>query len=225
MAISVKNFFRREKSDEFIEAIEDTIVQFITYDELEQLYRDFPEFNIVGRKLITEYYVMSEERNFLLRKQTAQEKFRITQKGLDNLVRLDQLYENGTIKEKREIVGSIFPENLSFDGEQYRTARLNEAVRQIYLIESELDENENGTSKGIFDLCRSADWTGLEPATSAVTGRHSNQLNYQSNLRISQVPMGTEVRTHAACRAFGARRMRNFRDGKDRGISFFSNEL
>ena len=26
----------------------------------------------------------------------------------------------------------------------------------------------------------SADWTGLEPATSAVTGRHSNQLNYQS---------------------------------------------
>ncbi len=26
---------------------------------------------------------------------------RITQKGLDNLIRLDQLYENGTIKEKR----------------------------------------------------------------------------------------------------------------------------
>ena len=26
-----------------------------------------------------------------------------------------------------------------------------------------------------------ADWTGLEPATSAVTGRHSNRLNYQSN--------------------------------------------
>ena len=29
-----------------------------------------------------------------------------------------------------------------------------------------------------------ADWTGLEPATSAVTGRHSNQLNYQSVLFI-----------------------------------------
>ena len=25
-------------------------------------------------------------------------------------------------------------------------------------------------------------WTGLEPATSAVTGRHSNQLNYQTIL-------------------------------------------
>ena len=30
----------------------------------------------------------------------------------------------------------------------------------------------------IFASCF-AGWTGLEPATSAVTGRHSNQLNYQ----------------------------------------------
>ena len=29
-----------------------------------------------------------------------------------------------------------------------------------------------------FDF--SAVWTGLEPATSGVTGRHSNQLNYQT---------------------------------------------
>ena len=27
-----------------------------------------------------------------------------------------------------------------------------------------------------------ADWTGLEPATPGVTGRYSNQLNYQSEL-------------------------------------------
>jgi hypothetical protein len=26
-----------------------------------------------------------------------------------------------------------------------------------------------------------AEWTGLEPATSCVTGRHSNQLNYHSS--------------------------------------------
>ena len=26
-------------------------------------------------------------------------------------------------------------------------------------------------------------WTGLEPATSCVTGRHSNQLNYQTILK------------------------------------------
>ncbi len=26
-----------------------------------------------------------------------------------------------------------------------------------------------------------AEWTGLEPATTGVTGRYSNQLNYHSN--------------------------------------------
>ena len=34
------------------------------------------------------------------------------------------------------------------------------------------------TFKGF--LLKLADRTGLEPATSAVTGRHSNQLNYRS---------------------------------------------
>src|SRR5699024_3550803 len=29
-----------------------------------------------------------------------------------------------------------------------------------------------------------AGWTGLEPATSCVTGRHSNQLNYQTIIYI-----------------------------------------
>jgi hypothetical protein len=29
-------------------------------------------------------------------------------------------------------------------------------------------------------LSKMAVWTGLEPATSCVTGRHSNQLNYQT---------------------------------------------
>ncbi len=31
-------------------------------------------------------------------------------------------------------------------------------------------------------LFKVAVWTGLEPATSCVTGRHSNQLNYQTNI-------------------------------------------
>jgi site-specific DNA recombinase len=79
-------------------------------------------------------------------------------------MRLDERYENGAIKEKREIVGSIFPENLTFNGEYYRTTRINEAVRQIYLIEKELQENKNGTSKVNFDLCRKAEREGFEPS-------------------------------------------------------------
>ncbi len=37
--------------------------------------------------------------------------------------------------------------------------------------------------KTLTDLARvPAEWTGFEPATSCVTGRHSNRLNYHSFL-------------------------------------------
>ncbi len=38
---------------------------------------------------------------------------------------------------------------------------------------------KNATKSGVFDSI-SAERTGLEPATSYVTGRRSNQLNYRS---------------------------------------------
>ena len=72
--VSVKSFFRREKSSENIEAIEDTLVSYISYDELENTYDSFPEFNIVGRKILTHYYIQCEERINDLRNKNAVEK-------------------------------------------------------------------------------------------------------------------------------------------------------
>ena len=34
-----------------------------------------------------------------------------------------------------------------------------------------------------LDIFYMATWNGLEPSTSAVTGRHSNQLNHRANVR------------------------------------------
>ena len=44
----------------------------------------------------------------------------------------------------------------------------------------ERPQNKKGAKLNLTPL---ADRTGLEPATSGVTGRHSNQLNYRSNCR------------------------------------------
>ena len=52
-----------------------------------------------------------------------------------------------------------------------------------------------------------ADWTRLELATSAVTGRHSNQLNYQS------------VNYFLFCYLF-LKELFCFSDCKDRGLLF-----
>ena len=46
-------------------------------------------------------------------------------------------------------------------------------------------ENKKRCNQVIYSVLKmlEADRTGLEPATSAVTGRHSNQLNYRSFFR------------------------------------------
>jgi site-specific DNA recombinase len=55
-------------------------------------------------------------------------------KAVETLSSLDLIYEKSDNKKKREIIGSIFPEKLVFDGLHYRTARLNEVVSLIYSI-------------------------------------------------------------------------------------------
>jgi CRP-like cAMP-binding protein len=100
--ISVESFFNRQKSYEYIQAIEETSVYYISFDELESLYRDFVEFNIVGRKLITEYYLKSEARNYLLRRQTAEEKF----------LSFQRLFGADTVRIPRKDIASYLGINL-----------------------------------------------------------------------------------------------------------------
>ena len=89
-------------------------------------------------------------------------------KPLDNLCQLDKLYEEGDLKRKRMIIGSIFPEKLTFNGFYYRTTRVNEAIRLIYMMDREPDENKNGQPEENFELPIPVAPRGLSPARSAV---------------------------------------------------------
>ena len=55
-------------------------------------------------------------------------------------------------------------------------------VREKFLLKGRNQKARKHNVYGLFVIFISflADRTGLEPATSAVTGRHSNQLNYRS---------------------------------------------
>ena len=66
----------------------------------------------------------------------------VVNKAIDNVLRLDYLYEKGTIMEKREIVCSIYPEKLTFNGFNYRTPRINEAVRLICAMDAGFKERK-----------------------------------------------------------------------------------
>src|SRR5258706_6174419 len=67
-------------------------------------------------------------------------------KGLDNLLKLDYTYESGDVEKKREIISSMYPEKLTFDGFVLRTTRINEAVRLIYSLNTDFGQNENRTN-------------------------------------------------------------------------------
>ena len=64
----------------------------------------------------------------------------LLQKAMGNLCALDKLYEEASVGQKRQIIGSIYPEKLTFDGFQYRTTRLNEAIRLIYTLDKGFEE-------------------------------------------------------------------------------------
>lgn len=73
--ISVYSFFSRRPSFENIEALEDCTLQSITWDQLQGLYKTFPEFNITGRVITEQYYIRSEERAIDLQTLPARQRY------------------------------------------------------------------------------------------------------------------------------------------------------
>lgn len=73
--ISVYSFFSRRPSFENIEALEDCTLQSITWNQLQQLYKTFPEFNITGRVITEQYYIRSEERAIDLQTLSATQRY------------------------------------------------------------------------------------------------------------------------------------------------------
>jgi CRP/FNR family transcriptional regulator, anaerobic regulatory protein len=80
VTISVKSFFERTPSTEFIQALEPSTLLYITYDELEMLYAQYPVFNVVGRLVVQKYYVLSEERLAGIRNKKADERYALLMK-------------------------------------------------------------------------------------------------------------------------------------------------
>jgi site-specific DNA recombinase len=85
--------------------------------------------------------------------------------GIDSLINLQNLYKDGNIVKKREIIGSIYPEKLTFNGFSYRIARLNEAVRLIYSLDADFSRQKNRTRSKKIDLSCFVTSSGFKPET------------------------------------------------------------
>lgn len=90
---SVESFFDQKESYETIQALEEGVLHYISYQKLDYIYRTFLEFNYVGRELVQKYYKLSEQRLYSLRMQRGLERFEYLKLNHPELIlRVEQKY-------------------------------------------------------------------------------------------------------------------------------------
>ena len=73
--ISVESFLGQQPGYENIQAMEDIVGYCIRWEQLQFIYRHFPEFNFIGRVLTEKYYTLSERRLYSMRLQKAPDRY------------------------------------------------------------------------------------------------------------------------------------------------------
>ena len=84
--ISVESFFNQKESKESIQALEDSFLYYLTYEELQYAYEQFPDFNSIGRILTEKYYQLCEQRLYSIRMQKAYEKYQFLMKHFPQII-------------------------------------------------------------------------------------------------------------------------------------------
>jgi hypothetical protein len=72
-------------------------------------------------------------------------------------------YEQADVKGKRQIIGSIYAEKLSFENNAFRTAKVNVAVAIIYSIDKAFQGIKKGQTSNKAVLSSLVDQIGFEP--------------------------------------------------------------
>ena len=73
---SIESFYDQKESYESIQALEDCTLYYISYDELQFIYRNFSEFNFIGRVLTERYHKLWAQQLYGIRMQPAPERYR-----------------------------------------------------------------------------------------------------------------------------------------------------
>jgi site-specific DNA recombinase len=86
-------------------------------------------------------------------------------KALLNVSKLPELYQSADSEHKRQIVSSMYPEKLTFDGEQHRTLRVNQAICVFDIVKAVFEQKKDRKSVSKLDLRSKVTWERLELST------------------------------------------------------------
>lgn len=75
MVTSISSFFVQQPAIEHLQALEDTTMAALFFDDIEKMYALFPETNIVSRKVLQQYYADSEHRSLVSKLHNADNKY------------------------------------------------------------------------------------------------------------------------------------------------------
>lgn len=98
--------------------------------------------------------------------------------GINNLIRMDEIYINGNSEMRRKVISSMFAEKLHFENNAVRTKDVNTAVSLICLISNKLGGKEEGQNGNSSVLSSQVGETGFEPATPWSQTRCATGLRY-----------------------------------------------
>jgi hypothetical protein len=74
--VSIGSFYDQVPGVDYIQALQDSVLYYVTYDELNYLYRTFIEFNVVGRALTNKYLRIWYQQARNIRMLTAEERYK-----------------------------------------------------------------------------------------------------------------------------------------------------
>lgn len=93
ISVSIESFYDQIESYENIQALEDCVLYYINHKELEYIYREFEEFNFIGRVLTIKYHKLWVKQLFSIRMQSACERYKwLLENHPDLLVRVPAKY-------------------------------------------------------------------------------------------------------------------------------------
>jgi DNA invertase Pin-like site-specific DNA recombinase len=122
--------------------------------------RDFRQVKLASEKEITVLESQLPEMNLATRNIE-----KTVTGAISNLYSVYNEYDSYDLKRQRGVIGSFFPEKLTFDGSKVRTARVNEIVLNIALINRKLKAKKNWTKADFSSLSSKVGVTGFEPVT------------------------------------------------------------
>jgi len=95
---------------------------------------------------------------------------------LDIVLNLDKYYDTKSTEVKQKIVGSVFPEKLYFEGNEYRTTKLNEAVEILCKTDKGLGQKKGGKKTKLSVSSLRVESEGFEPSSKQFSNKLSTRL-------------------------------------------------